>query len=153
MWQPALSSYSLSSSTASDIKESPYPSAWADPALKNLFVSKTATSPKPTTSQPPKDNTTHAVNKGAIAGGVVGGVVGVALIVALLWLSITRNRRRKQSKAKEAQVATQPMQRIQELPAGKDNGQAELGSQTFIRAELPGDGRGALSELNSERER
>ncbi|KAJ5916588.1 hypothetical protein N7504_000603 [Penicillium tannophilum] len=120
-FDPSLDSFSLSSSTTSDIKESPYPSSWASPALKALFVSSTntsesstsgnSTSSSSTTTQQAESGTSHSSNTGAIAGGVVGGVAGLALIGALLWFFIVRNKRQERGAL--------PTRKINELPAGE----------------------------------
>lgn len=120
-FDPALDKFSLSSSTASDIKESPYPSSWASPALKALFVSSTNTSESSTsdnttinsstTSQQAEGSASHSSNTGAIAGGVVGGVAGVAFIGALLWFFIARKKRQDGD--------TLPTRKFNELPAGE----------------------------------
>ncbi|KAJ5648013.1 hypothetical protein N7490_004385 [Penicillium lividum] len=140
-FDPALNSYSLSSSTAKDIKESPYPSSWASPALKSLFVSSTNTSESSTsesstssstTSQRTEDGTSHSSNIGAIAGGVVGGVAGVGLIVALIWYFTTKRTKGNQIHEADAK----PIQKVAELSVGDP-------------AELPA--KGMVSELSSER--
>ncbi|OJJ81205.1 uncharacterized protein ASPGLDRAFT_1500826 [Aspergillus glaucus CBS 516.65] len=100
-FDPSLSSYSIPFSTSNDIKESPYPSTWADPALKSLFVSNTSTASTPT----PSPSASNSTNKGAIAGGVVGGVAGVAAIVALISLFLFRRRKQSQAAAYQQQTA------------------------------------------------
>lgn len=129
--------YSLSSATAADIKASPYPSSWASPALKELFVSQTNTtsataSPSPTSSSGVGSHS-HA---GAIAGGVVGGVVGLALLLALGYLFL-RRRRRAVSQTEES------------LPVAAGSWEkAELPTSGCTVSEVSGEA--AASELESE---
>lgn len=89
--QPALLSYSIPSSTAGDIQNSPTPSVWDNPSLAFLFTD--GPNNRPSTKKPQSQST----NKGAIAGGVVGGVAGAAIILGLVWFFL-RSRRRKAQK-------------------------------------------------------
>ncbi|RAK80039.1 uncharacterized protein BO72DRAFT_27003 [Aspergillus fijiensis CBS 313.89] len=136
-FDPGLMTYSLSSATAADIKASPYPSSWASPALKELFVSQTNTtsataSPSPTSSSGVGSHS-HA---GAIAGGVVGGVVGLALLLALGYLFL-RRRRRAVSQTEES------------LPVAAGSWEkAELPTSGCTVSEVSGEA--AASELESE---
>lgn len=142
MKQPSLSSYSIPSSLSNDIKESPYPSAWADPALKSLFFSNdTSTAPTPSSGA----SASHSANKGAIAGGVVGGVAGVSVIVALIVLFLLRRRKQHQTAVYQQQQTTESRpwagsgidDIARELPATEVRG--ELEAQSKVRAELWGD--------------
>ncbi|KAF4769582.1 hypothetical protein HAV15_011346 [Penicillium sp. str.  len=160
--QPTLSSFSLSSSTASDIKTSPSPSSWADPALKTLFgksaatTSTTANNKPSSTSEPQEINTSGQSTKGAIAGGVVGGVAGLALIIGLLWFFVARNKKQKNAelaepKLGEAEFVTHQVQPMPELPVGARDGRAELRGESHMRWELPVDHKREIPELDSGR--
>ncbi|KAJ9488880.1 hypothetical protein VN97_g4406 [Penicillium thymicola] len=127
-FDPDLSSFSLSSSTASDIKASPSPSSWSDPAFKTLFgksatttTSTTASNNPSSTSEPQEVNKSDPSTKGTIVGGVVGGVAGLALIIGLLWLFVARNKKQKnaesvEAKMGEAEIITCQVQPMTELP-------------------------------------
>lgn len=140
-----MSSYSIPSSTSNDIKESPYPSTWADPALKSLFVSNNTSTASSTPTTPSSGaSASHSANKGAIAGGVVGGVVGVSVIVALVVLFLLRRRKQHQTAVYQQQTAeSRPWAGsgydgiARELPATEVRG--ELEAQSKVRAELWGD--------------
>ena len=133
--QRSLSPYVLPSSTSRDINESPYPSLWADPALKTLFVTTTnSTNNNRTDSTSAGDSSSTSAKKAAIGGGVAGGVVGAALIIGLLWYVTSR---RQQAEPEQTQSGHEwhhatkaPV--INELSAGQLR--PELDSQT--RAEL-----------------
>ncbi|CAI7635574.1 uncharacterized protein N7487_002539 [Penicillium crustosum] len=159
-FDPTLSSFSLSSSTANDIKASPSPSSWADPAFKTLFgksaatTSTTANNKPSSISEPQEVNTSDPSTKGAIAGGVVGGVAGLALILGLLWFFVARNKKQKNAelampKLGEAEVVTHQVQPMPELPVGARDGRAELRGETHMRWELPADHKREISELDS----
>jgi hypothetical protein len=160
--QPALSLFSLSSSTASDIKASPTPSSWADPTLRTLFWTDylksgsgntTTDNGASSTSDQETGNKSDSTNKGAIAGGVVGGVAGLALIMGLLWFFIARRKKQKTGEKGQAEVTTQPLQPMPELPSGTRDGRSELGSDTYMHAELPAHNKREVSELDIERNR
>ena len=139
--QPTLSSYSLPDSTVQDVKKSPFPSSWADPALERLFVTKKSTNSSDTTMPQ------HSTNVGAIAGGVVGGVVGIALVLIAIYIVLQRRGKGAQSRltaeAKSAQLA--PPYAIGELHATEARKELDaISSQAF---EL--DARAGVSELDS----
>lgn len=98
-------------------------------------------------------NTSDPAIRGAIAGGVVGGVAGLALIGGLLWFFIARIKKQKKANEGEAEGVTQPLQPMPELPVGTRDGRSELGSDTYMHAELPADTKREISELDSERNR
>lgn len=144
--QPSLSSYSIPSSSSNDIKESPYPSAWADPALNALFASNNTSTASSTPTTPSSGSSaSHSANKGAIAGGIVGGVVGVSVIVALIVLFLLRRRKQAQTAVYQQQQTTESRPWAgsgidgiaRELPATEVRG--ELEAQSKVRAELWGD--------------
>ncbi|KAJ6132649.1 hypothetical protein N7471_007864 [Penicillium samsonianum] len=155
-FDPALSSFSLSSSTASDIKASPSPLPWADPAFKSLFgksevaTSTTANNEPSSTSESKKVSTSDPAIRGAIAGGVVGGVAGLALIIGLLWFFISRNKKQKNVKLGEAEIVIRPVQPMPELPGGARDGRSELRRDTYMYLELPADNKREISKLDSE---
>ncbi|KAE8364249.1 hypothetical protein BDV27DRAFT_157979 [Aspergillus caelatus] len=92
-FDPGLSAYSVPSATADDIKSSPYPSTWADPALKSLFE-KTDDSANSTDARPePSSSASNSSTEiGAIVGGVVGGIAGVAIILAIIFFILRKRR-------------------------------------------------------------
>ncbi|KAE8313114.1 hypothetical protein BDV41DRAFT_564630 [Aspergillus transmontanensis] len=94
-FDPGLSTYSLPSATANDIKSSPYPLTWADPVLKSLFVQKTNDTTNSPDSQPdPSSSTSGSSTKvGPIVGGVVGGIAGAAIILAIIFFILRKRRR------------------------------------------------------------
>ncbi|GMG28752.1 unnamed protein product [Aspergillus oryzae var. brunneus] len=152
--QPGLSTYSLPSATANDIKSSPYPSTWADPALKSLFVQK----PNDTTNSPdaqpdPPTSTSGSSTKvGPIVGGVVGGVAGAAIILAIIFFALRKRRRDYQ---KEPQGEKWPdnapvtMGHVGgELPA--EAPRRELDARSNARSELRGTTR-SVYELDGGR--
>ena len=139
-----MSSYSIPSSSSNDIKESPYPSAWADPALKSVFVSNNTSTASSTPTPSSDESASHPTNKGAIAGGVVGGVVGVSVIVALIILFLLRRRKQHQATVYQQQTTESRTWAgsgydgiARELPATEVRG--ELEAQSKVRAELWGD--------------
>jgi len=75
---------------------SPYPSSWADPTLRAIFVSPTpspsSSSLQPTTSQ----SDSNGLGGGAIAGAVIGGIAALTLSGALVWFLLRRRRQRQQ---------------------------------------------------------
>ncbi|OQE00228.1 hypothetical protein PENVUL_c056G09184 [Penicillium vulpinum] len=158
-FDPALSSFSLSSSTASDIKASASPSQWADPALRTLFgkseatINTSANNETSSTSEPQEVNTSDPAIRGAIAGGVAGGVAGLALIIGLLWFFIATNKKQKNAILAEAEVVTRQVQPMSELPVGARDGRSELGGDTYMYSELPVDSKRDIPELDSERNR
>ncbi|RJE17543.1 hypothetical protein PHISCL_10119 [Aspergillus sclerotialis] len=135
IFNASLSPYVLPTSTSRDIKESPYPSSWADPALQSLFVSTTNITNNHTNTLSMGDSSSHSVKKGAIAGGVVGGVAGVCLIIAILWYMFSRRNQQEKGPGYTLPVAANALER-NELPARELR--AELGSQTYMHAELQG---------------
>lgn len=91
--QPTRASYSLPNAALQQVKESPYPASWADPALESLFVAK-----KTNSSDSPENSSSKPVSKkrgntGTIAGAVVGGVVAVALVVGATLFFLRRRRK------------------------------------------------------------
>ncbi|QQK47049.1 Kelch-type beta propeller [Penicillium digitatum] len=157
MFDPALSSFSPSSSTANDIKASPSPSSWADPAFKALFGNldtKTSTATDNTTASPatpPKLNPSDSATRGVITGGVVGGVAGLALIIGLFWFFLARNKKQKHARFGEVETVTRQVQPMSELPVGARDGRSELGGGTYMYSELPAGNKREISELDSDR--
>jgi hypothetical protein len=79
-------------------------------------------------------------------------VAGLALIIGLAWFFIARHKK-QMAKTSEAEVVAQKPQPMPELPAGARDGRSELGSETYMYAELPAVHRQEISELDSERSR
>ena len=93
--QPAATSYSAPSNVQKDVKATPFPASWADPALKEIFdPAPTESSPALSTASPsnPATDSGKSVGVGAITGAVVGSVVFVLLIAAAFFL-LRRHRR------------------------------------------------------------
>lgn len=130
-----MSTYALPEAVAEQVKTSPYPSAWEDEELKNLFIAKndTENNPKDTGSPDTPDSEDSSTSKesnniGAIAGGVVGGVVAVALIVGVVVILRIRRKRAPSQGLKELKY---------EMPTSQKTPIAEL--YTFEpRRELDG---------------
>ncbi|CAI7613056.1 unnamed protein product [Penicillium bialowiezense] len=162
-FDPGLSSFSLSSATSKDIEASPTPSSWASSDLRTLFSSSNKTANTTTgntntggnNSSPADstDNTSGSSNTGAIVGGVVGGCAGLALIGGLVWFFLVRRRKQIPSKADAAGAQPQQYQPVQELSVGTRDGRSELGSDTYMHAELPAPHKATISELDTERYR
>lgn len=90
--QPEASSFALPDAAASAVKSSPYPSSWADPALKDLFVAKSSNKDTGSADTKPDSSKKSSTSVGAIAGGVVGGVAAIALIVGAIVFCLRRQR-------------------------------------------------------------
>ncbi|KAE8422773.1 hypothetical protein BDV36DRAFT_309790 [Aspergillus pseudocaelatus] len=140
-FDPGLSAYSVPSATANDIKSSPYPSTWADPALKSLFE-KTDNSTNSTDAQPePSSSASNSSTEvGAIVGGVVGGIAGVAIILAIIFFILRKRRRDSQNQPQaEKWSDNAPVVRGRvggELPAEDPRRELEAGNNA--RSELRG---------------
>ncbi|KAE8163035.1 hypothetical protein BDV40DRAFT_264045 [Aspergillus tamarii] len=140
-FDPALSAYSVPSATANDIKSSPYPSTWADPALKSLFegtnnsTNSTDAQPDPSSSA---DNSSADI--GAIVGGVVGGVAGAAIILAVIFFILRKRRRynrdRLQAEKWSDNIPVSTDRVGGELPA--EDPRSELEARSNARSELRG---------------
>ena len=96
--QPSATSYGAPSSVTDNVMTSPYPSSWADPTLRAIFVSSTPTSspssssPQATTSQ----SDSNSLGGGAIAGAVIAGIAALTLSSALAWFLMRRRRQWQQ---------------------------------------------------------
>ncbi|CAG8021748.1 unnamed protein product [Penicillium salamii] len=153
-FNPGLSLFSLASATAKDIEASPTPSSWASSELRSIFeTNNTTTNSTGSGNSSPSNNTNDggsgSRNTGAIAGGVVGGVAGLALIGGLAWFFLVRRRRQTAEEGDGAGIEPQRYEPVQELPSGARDGRSELGSDTYMHAELPAHQKTPLSELDS----
>lgn len=150
-FDPGLSAYSIPSATADDIRSSPYPSTWADPALRSLFVQKTT--PNSTDAQPdPSSNTSDlSTNIGAIVGGVVGGVAGVAIILAIIFLVLRKRRRGYQKQAQVEKWTENAPGRVRGALLA-ENPRQEFDTRSNARSELRGN-EGFVYELDGGQRR
>ena len=139
--QPALSAYSVPSATANDIKSSPYPSTWADPALKSLFEgTNNSTNSTDAQPDPPSSADNSSADIGAIVGGVVGGVAGAAIILAVIFFILRKRRRynrdRLQAEKWSDNIPVSTDRVGGELPA--EDPRSELEARSNARSELRG---------------
>jgi len=73
-------------------------------------------------------------------------VLGLTLIVGLLWF----NKKQKKAKAGEYEAVMHQVQPMPELPEGARDGRTELGSDTYMHAELPANSKREIPELATE---
>lgn len=97
-FRPSATSYGAPSSVTDNVMTSPYPSSWADPTLRAIFVSPTP-SPSPSSSSPQatiSQSDSNSLGGGAIAGAVIAGITVFTISSALVWFLMRRRRQWQQ---------------------------------------------------------
>lgn len=115
-------SYKAPASALADIKNTPYPDVWGDPALETIFRAQMSDSGQ--------RNTTHGIPElakpnakdhkpaiAAIAGAAIGCLVLLSLVCIIGWLYRRRRIRRELKKTARDEIVERNRQKLKAKPA------------------------------------